>query len=683
MLRGLSLDITVAHSLDIKDETIREWFGGVDIKFANSVRPTVFDVKDYSSVTINSERAGEELDRIVKSMKAFYHPGDFIPSDLSFAPGSLVVREDRLRYVTDWSNNDVQLNQACEDQPVDYKSYHNIINHFQLDAFFFGLDLKDCFAHWPLSPNCRRLFGFRNSHTLESGCFTFLPQGLSPSPGINDKNIKACIAAARRDMPNLLLFDFVDDIRGTLIGPDATNYDAVLHAMEHTIKTWKRLGLKLHGPGNPKKFILPTRIMDWIGCTLNSSLARVFLQDEKYEKIIRCIIEFRELILIELPPVRTVTQITGLLNWSLFVILKGQVHLRCFYREIVKTGVLPLWQKGFRNANPIILSIDGFMEELQWWEDIIRTRPFLQIHTTERGTPFVWTRDFIRGNQQVVDELAENLLVLTTDASSLGWGATINDRSFQGAWPADIAVRSSNFRELRTVLEWAQGHAHSFPNAFILLRTDNSCTVHYINKGTGRFPELAQIAERCEQVLRPYNIVMIAEHIKGVHNIAADALSRFFDTSGPDDPFPHKCLTSQIWNAIQARFQVTFQMEAFTDPSGHSARVPFRFSENNSIFQVLPSIWKDLVSWWNPPGNLRFACLKHILECMKDESSLTKKKVFILAPNLNKTTPFLAKHFKQIFKLRKGAAVFHTRNHATDTSIIPPDGEKWWVYTLV
>ena len=682
-INGLTLNIEESIKHGIPQETINEWFGGIEIKFTNNIRPETFDVDNYNSVKNNAERAGQELDRIVESKKAYYLPFDTIPHDLSIAPGSLVVRPDRLRYVTDWSNSDVNLNQSCSEESVDYKSLNDMIEHFRQNGYWFGLDLKDCFSHWPLSPSCRRLFGFKNHASGEIGCFLFLPQGLSPSPGHNDRQIKQCIMAARRFAPKVLLFDFVDDIRGTIEGSDATDYNFVLQAMNTTVRVWNAIGLDLHGPSQPKKFILPTRMIDWIGFTLCTIAARIFLQDEKYVKIIAKIGEFQLMIKDkELPHVRAVSQITGLLNWSLAVVQKAHVHLRPFYREIVKPGALPLWQNGYKNANPKIKSIDGFDDELTWWLQKMKENPFLQISTTNNGDPYVWTPQFLRKNRHLILQLADEVQILTTDASELGWGATISNTSYQGAWGLDISRQSSNYRELRTVLEWMTLHGHLHTNNIILLRTDNMTTIHYVNKGSGRYPDLSAIGERITNLSTDLNITIIAEHIKGKHNTAADSLSRFMDTAGPPDPFPDRCLTAWAWKAIQNRFRTTIQMEAFTDPHGDNSRATFRCWENQSIFQTDISIWRNIQSWWFPPANLRHATLRFIADAVKDEqfTEHEKKKVMIFLPVKAMNQLFFGQNkFSQIYKFKRNLQLFHYSSPHGE--LMPDTDEKWAVYT--
>ena len=682
-LRGLTLHIEEALAYGIPQETIDEWFGGVEIKF-KSQHPDTFEVDNYSSVKNNSERAGQELDRIVASRKAYYLPFEEIPSNLSIAPGSLVIKPDRLRYVTDWSNSDVNLNQECEEEPVNYKSLNDLIENFVFDGYWFGLDLKDCFSHWPLAPSCRRLFGFRNHHSGETGCFLFLPQGLSPSPGINDRQIKQCVLAARRFTRKVLLFDFVDDIRGTLEGPDAKSYEKVLDAMETTVRIWTEIGLDLHGPDQPKKFILPTKLLDWIGFTLCSTAGRIYLQDDKYIKIIQRLVQFKNIIISgELPKVRVVASITGLLNWSLSVVQKAHIHLKPFYQEIIKSGVLPLWQNGCKNANPTIKSTDGFIQEIQWWENTIRSNPYLQIMKTSRNVPYVWTPQFLRQNRQLVIQLAEEVKILTTDASGEGWGATIDNRAFQGHWGLDISRQSSNYRELRTILEWIRLQGHDFQNSIILVRIDNVVTVHYINKGSGRFDDLTKVAVELTSISADNNIIMVAEHIRGCHNTAADSLSRFMDFAGPIDPFPNKCLATWAWNAIQARLHIRFQMEAFTDPDGNNSRLTYRYWENQSIFQAPIEMWRNVYSWWFPPAHLRHATFRFIKDAIRNNNfqGSEKRKILIFCPVSTIHQQLQGDKFIQIYKFKKNLSLFHVDSPFGER--LPNTSEKWGVYRPV
>ena len=80
-------------------------------------------------------------------------------------------------------------------------------------AYVGGIDLRDCY-HQPLvAPTRRRYFGARHPISGILGVYFFLPFGLGPSPGWNDKCVRAVLELARAQFPQLRMVVFVGDIR--------------------------------------------------------------------------------------------------------------------------------------------------------------------------------------------------------------------------------------------------------------------------------------------------------------------------------------------------------------------------------------------------------------------------------------------------------------------------------------
>ena len=64
-----------------------------------------------------------------------------------------------------------------------------------------------------VAPARRRSLGDRRRLTGVLGVCLFLPFGLGPSPGWNDRCVKAVLDVARPQYPTLRIVDFADDIR--------------------------------------------------------------------------------------------------------------------------------------------------------------------------------------------------------------------------------------------------------------------------------------------------------------------------------------------------------------------------------------------------------------------------------------------------------------------------------------
>ena len=76
-------------------------------------------------------------------------------------------------------------------------------------------------------------------------------------------------------------------------------------------------------------------------------------------------------------------------------------------------------------------------------------------------------------------------LVVTTDASSLGWGAVLSPHSVSGVWTREEALDHVNFLELRAVFLALKSFEEIVKGQSLLIRSDNTTVVAYINHQGG------------------------------------------------------------------------------------------------------------------------------------------------------------------------------------------------------
>ena len=125
--------------------------------------------------------------------------------------------------------------------------------------------------------------------------------------------------------------------------------------------------------------------------------------------------------------------------------------------------------------------------------------------------------------------------VLTTDASSHGWGGWWRrvgckpNRSDEarGFFLHKESRMSSNSRELHAVLYSVMAAAPRLRSSVVLVETDNSTTMAYVNHLGGRSRFLSAVAHRLWSVTNSYGITLRAVHRPGVENRRADLLSRW------------------------------------------------------------------------------------------------------------------------------------------------------------
>ncbi len=125
-------------------------------------------------------------------------------------------------------------------------------------------------------------------------------------------------------------------------------------------------------------------------------------------------------------------------------------------------------------------------------------------------------------------------LVLFSDASMTGWGATNSNCSTGGKWSRYDVGRHINELELLAAFSALQYFANSSGNCSIRLNIDNTTAVAHINKSGGtRSPQLLEIALKIAKWSERRNIMLDAKYLPGALNIVADMESRrSFQDSG-------------------------------------------------------------------------------------------------------------------------------------------------------
>ncbi|XP_050794038.1 uncharacterized protein LOC127043859 [Gopherus flavomarginatus] len=120
-------------------------------------------------------------------------------------------------------------------------------------------------------------------------------------------------------------------------------------------------------------------------------------------------------------------------------------------------------------------------------------------------------------------------MTLTTDASSLGWGAHLGHLRTQGLWSSQELSLHINVRELRAVRLACQAFQRRLRGRCVSVLTDNTMAMYYINKQGGtRSSPLCQEAIRLWDFCIAQSIDLVASFLPGVKNTLADRLSRSF-----------------------------------------------------------------------------------------------------------------------------------------------------------
>ena len=116
---------------------------------------------------------------------------------------------------------------------------------------------------------------------------------------------------------------------------------------------------------------------------------------------------------------------------------------------------------------------------------------------------------------------------LFTDASNKGWGAQLDQSSTKGLWSDWEKRLHINVLELKAVSLALRSFKDQCQNQTVIVATDNSTVVAYINKqGGSHSAEMCALLWKIMTWCHHYHITLKARHIPGCLNVMADLLSR-------------------------------------------------------------------------------------------------------------------------------------------------------------
>ena len=121
----------------------------------------------------------------------------------------------------------------------------------------------------------------------------------------------------------------------------------------------------------------------------------------------------------------------------------------------------------------------------------------------------------------------KHALQIFTDASKEGWGAHLNEHTARGSWSVPKSRLHINFLELKAVFLALKEFQDICAGQIVLVVTDNTTVVSYINKEGGmRSGPLCALLWRILTWCTRRQVTLKARHIPGRLNVIADKLSR-------------------------------------------------------------------------------------------------------------------------------------------------------------
>ena len=123
-------------------------------------------------------------------------------------------------------------------------------------------------------------------------------------------------------------------------------------------------------------------------------------------------------------------------------------------------------------------------------------------------------------------DLPHPRLLLFTDASDSGWGASLGEDRLSGLWSQDVSKFSINHCELLAVLLAIQDFLHLLRDQSVSLFTDNTTALAYLRKEGGMWSSsLNAVAQAILRLCEVNAVRLLPQFVPGQLNVLADSLS--------------------------------------------------------------------------------------------------------------------------------------------------------------
>ncbi|XP_073677299.1 uncharacterized protein [Garra rufa] len=452
------------------------------------------------------------------------------------------------------------------------------LSHFIHEKdWFTSVDLEDAYFHIDIYPAHRKFLRFAYQGTAYE--FTTVPFGLSLAPRTFCKCIEAALSPLRT--AGLRVSAYLDDLLLCSPSRQQAETDTKMLVSHLTI-----LGFKIN---ETKSCLMPTQEIVYLGLRLNSDQYQAFLSEERIRSIRSCLSLFQEGSKV---PFRLCLRLLGLMASTVSVIPLGLLRMREFQNWTAAQHLCPK-----RHLNRKVTVSALCVRAVRYW----RNRSFL-----ESGTPL---------------GVVSMRKVVTTDASLSGWGAVCEGRIAKGKWPASLKCAHINYLELLTVFLALKHFVQFLWNHHVLIRSDNTTAVAYINRQGGtRSPRLHSLAQKLIVWGRKHFHSLRATHVPGIMNTGADLLSRGNPRYGEWTLHPQ--VVGQLWKRFGRA-----AVDLFASHENNRCPLFFSLARDGAPMGVdaLAYPWPNVLLYAFPPLSLIIPTLRRVKQY--------GHSVILIAPN--------------------------------------------------
>ena len=247
-----------------------------------------------------------------------------------------------------------------------------------------------------------------------------------------------------------------------------------------------------------KSELAPKQVFNFVGYQFDLKEGKVRPTEDRWQALTD---KIRSMMSDPVCPVRKFMSLIGLLTATEKQVHLGRLHMRPIQWHLKNNWRVP---ESLEKVIPVPKSLHP---HLRWW---------LEESNVLLGQPL---------------HPLKHALQIFTDASNEGWGAHLDDHTARGTWSLPESKLHINHLELKAVFLALKEFRTLVCNKTVLVATDNTTVVAYINKEGGmKSGSLCALLWRILSWCTRQQVTLRARHIPGRLNVIADKLSRLGQT---------------------------------------------------------------------------------------------------------------------------------------------------------
>ena len=333
-----------------------------------------------------------------------------------------------------------KLNPFLKVEKFKMETPETIRTSLQQGEWVTSVDFKDAYFHIPIQEQSRKYLRFHvQGRTYQ---FKALPFGLSTAPmefTVLAKEVK--LMAAHK---GIRIHQYLDDwlVR-------AGTHQVCLQHTRILIKMCQDLGWLVN---LEKSELEPQQVFNFVSYQFDLRSGRVRPTLDRWQSL-----QGKIQTLLSLPacPDRQFMSLIGLLTATEKQVHLGRLHMRPIQWHLKNNWRVP---ESLEKVIPLPRSLHP---HLQWWLDESNVLQGQPLHPIRHA------------------------LEIFTDASKEGWGAHLNEFTARGSWSVPESKLHINYLKLKAVLLALKEFQNLCTNQIVIVATDNTTVVAYINKEGG------------------------------------------------------------------------------------------------------------------------------------------------------------------------------------------------------